>query len=302
MAYRIAYLLEKKELSPSIVALTFSNKARQELKNRIEEFIPNSHSINVHTFHSFCSYILRTYGQDQLGILVTNRLFTSQFSIVNEQDSLRFVKKILKQSNITHLKEENIFNQITQLKEKVVTEWTQNISSSSSSSSSSSTSSLLNKTNSKIKLISSSPYPINDPIILALFESYEQLLRNNNAADFSDLLILTWKLLRQYPQIRQLIQNQYKHILIDEYQDTNLLQYELTKLLYQPPSIESLKLQTNEKETKLIDSHDNNSNNLFSRSLFVVGDVNQSIYSWRGALPENLTLLEKDFNQSSKKY
>lgn len=272
------------ELNTSIIALTFSNKAKQELKSRVENLIRNSQTINVHTFHSFCSNILRTYGQNYLGTLVNNNhSFNSQFSILSEDDSIRVIKKLFRQNQITHLNESRVFNQIIQQKESIITNWYQH-----------STNTLLNSSSLSSSSISHS---LKDPLLQSLFESYEQQLRNNNSVDFSDLLILTWRLLREYPVIRQTIQNRYQHILIDEYQDTNHIQYELTKLLFQPPSNESLKLQSNTEDQNDNDYYNNDNNN---RSLFVVGDINQSIYSWRGAYPENLSLLEKDFHNSVK--
>lgn len=231
-----------------MVALTFSNKAQQEMKNRIEELNPpNLHCVKVYTFHSFCSRILRTYGRDILGELVQNPSFDSNFSTLDQQESLRMIKNILRRNSLSHLKEVEVYNRILKSKESNVLKWS-------------------SKSNECPIILSSIDH--------MLIDAYEKILRENNVADFSDLLILTWRLLKEYSTVRANLQREYQHILIDEYQDTNKLQYEITKLLYQPPD---------------------GSRTEWPRSLFVVGDVNQSIYSWRGALPENLAHLSHDF-------
>lgn len=234
------------------MALTFSNKAQQEMKNRIHELNPpNLQAVKIHTFHSFCSKILRSYGQQFLAKLVHNPSFASNFSTLDQSESLRIVKNILKRNNLSHLKEEDIFNQIVRSKESIVMNWSESFHEFP-------------------RMITSTDQ--------VLIDSYDRELRENNAADFSDLLVLTWRLLREYSSVRALLQREYQHILIDEYQDTNKVQYEITKLLYHPPAVEGY------PDLRI------------SRTLFVVGDVNQSIYSWRGALPENMNRLSQDFN------
>jgi DNA helicase II / ATP-dependent DNA helicase PcrA len=257
LAHRIVHLLDELPHQSSIIALTFSNKAQQEMKSRVDELNPNNiRAVKIHTFHSFCSRILRTYGRDVLGDLVNNPSFASNFSTFDQAESLRLVKNILKRNQLNNLKEDDVFNQITKSKENTVLNWTNQAPNFSLSAS---------------------------RVDRLLYDSYERDLRESNAADFLDLLVLTWRLLREYPIIRAELQRDYQHILIDEYQDTNLLQYEITKLLYQPPAKESLLDQPDLLSV------------VTPRSLFVVGDVNQSIYSWRGALPENLNRLTKDF-------
>jgi DNA helicase II / ATP-dependent DNA helicase PcrA len=256
LAHRIVHLLDELPQQSSIIALTFSNKAQQEMKSRVDELNPdNVRAVKIHTFHSFCSRVLRTYGRDVLGDLVQNLSFASNFSTFDQSESLRLVKNILKRNQLNHLKEDDVFNQITKSKEGIVLNWTNQ--------------------DSKFTLSS-------NRVDRMLYDSYERDLRESNAADFCDLLVLTWRLLREYPVIRADLQKDYQHILIDEYQDTNLLQYEITKLLYQPPAKESL-------------VHRPDLSVPTPRSLFVVGDANQSIYSWRGALPENLNRLSNDF-------
>ena len=226
------------------------------MKSRLQELNPdNARAVKIHTFHSFCSRVLRTYGCDVLGDLVNNSSFASNFTTFDQTESLGIVKNILKRNQLKSLKEDDIFHQITKLKESIVLNWT----------------------NQDPKFTLSSTR-----VDQLLYDSYERDIRENNAADFCDLLVLTWRLLREYPVIRADLQRDYQHILIDEYQDTNLLQYEITKLLYQPPAKESLVHRPDLLVTN-------------PRSLFVVGDANQSIYSWRGALPENLNRLSNDF-------
>jgi DNA helicase II / ATP-dependent DNA helicase PcrA len=263
LTHRLVYLL--KDLAPqsSIVALTFSNKAQQEMRNRVDELNPsNLQAVQIYTFHSFCSKILRTYGRNFLADLVSNPSFSSNFSTLDEEDSLRIITGILKKNQLDTLDVVDTYRQIMKSKENIALDWG---------------AMLIDQPITRSK---------STPLERLLSESYERELRESNAADFCDLLVLAWRLLREYPVVRAAIQGQYQHILIDEYQDTNLLQYEITKLLYQPPPTEALPSPLTDLKT--------------FRSLFVVGDSDQSIYSWRGALPENLSRLTHDFKGCSQ--
>lgn len=112
--------------------------------------------------------------------------------------------------------------------------------------------------------------------IAAIYEEYENTLNNNNAIDFDDMLMLTVKLLEQNAKVREYYYNRFQHILVDEYQDTNLAQYRLVKMLY-TNNLEELPPE---------------------RSLCVVGDVDQSIYSWRGADYTIILNFQKDFKNT----
>lgn len=234
---RIAYLIEEMKVSPyNILAITFTNKASKEMSERLYSMIGNaSKNAQVSTFHSFGLKILRencTY----LG-------YTSNFVIMDSDDSLSIIKKILKSMNL----DSKIYNP-SQIRNKI--------------------------SGCKNELMEPSDYEkfaISDfeKVCLDVFKKYEIELKQNNSIDFDDLLILPIKLFRKYPEILQKYQERFKYILIDEYQDTNEAQYILTKMI-------SAKY----------------------RNICCVGDVDQSIYGFRGANYRNILNFEKDYKEA----
>ena len=232
---RIAYMVQNGEIAGKILAVTFTNKAAKEMKERLSAIIGENivKYMWVGTFHSICGRILR---QD-----IENYTFQSgkkldkNFTIYDETDSLAVIKQAVKKLNL----DDKIYQ--PKLIKAVIS-------------------------NAKNKMQDAYTFAtfardFKSQKIAQVFELYENTLNNNNAIDFDDMLMLCVKLLEQNPDVRKKYYDKFQHILVDEYQDTNQAQYQLVKALYT-----NLQAQIPEE-----------------RSLCVVGDVDQSIYSWRGA-------------------
>ena len=231
---KIAYLIEELDISPyEILAITFTNKAALEMRERVDKMIGNeSKYIQISTFHSFGLKILR---ENYKALDYANN-----FVIMDSDDSLTIVKKILKNLNY----DPKIYNPKA-IRNKI--------------------------SNCKNELISPSDYERYiasdyEKVVSEVYNKYEEKLKQNNAVDFDDLLLLPIKLFRKYPNILQSYQERYKYILIDEYQDTNEAQYILSKMI-------SAKYQ----------------------NICVVGDADQAIYGFRGANYKNILNFEKDY-------
>lgn len=196
---KIAYLVEKMHVSPySILAITFTNKAAREMKERISLLIgADAKKMQISTFHSFGLRLLRE-NSEKLG-------YTSNFSIMDSDDSLTIIKKILKELNYDPkmYNPRAIKNQISSCKNEIVSP------------------------------DAYEKYAISEfeKVVLEVYRKYEKKLSQNNAVDFDDLLILPIRLFRDYPEVLQNYQERYQYILIDEYQDTNEAQYVLSKMI-----------------------------------------------------------------------
>ena len=245
---RIAYLIQNGAYSREILAVTFTNKAAKEMRERLTNMLGEQSTkfMWVGTFHSICGRILRQ-DIDNYTFKSTNKKLDKNFTIYDEQDAMNVIKQAIKKLNLDDKK----------YQPKVIK---------------------AHISNAKNKMMDAYTYATyaRDFVsqkIADVFEIYENTLNNNNAIDFDDMLMITVKLLKQCPEVRQKYYDKFKHILVDEFQDTNLAQYELVKLLFTNGSNE----------------YDRN------RSLCVVGDVDQSIYSWRGADYRILLNFKKDF-------
>lgn len=240
---RAAYLIKEKLAEPrEILLLTFTNKAASEMKRRVLEYTGRQLLFSG-TFHSLGVKILRLESQKQTkGLKISNRLINAQFTIYDDQDQLQLLKNIYKQENIDQqeLKINVLRSLISQIKNQLL-----------------SPIDYQNTANNDFDLKVAKVYKI-----------YEKRLKVENALDFDDLLILSYQLLKENEEIRHQYQNQFKYVLIDEFQDTNKVQYLLSKILAKPQN-----------------------------DLFVVGDFSQSIYAWRGADYRNLRQLSVDFPQ-----
>ena len=234
---KVAYLIEEVGISPyNILAITFTNKAAKEMSNRLYRLIGDkAKNVQVSTFHSFGVKILRENFK-YLG-------YDKNFIIMDSEDSISVIKKILKEKGI----DPKIYNP-NAIKNKI--------------------------SSCKNEMMSPKDYEKYvasdfEKIVLLVYELYEGTLKKNNSIDFDDLLILPIKLFRENPNILQNYQERFQYILIDEYQDTNEAQYILTKMI-------SAKY----------------------RNICCVGDVDQSIYSFRGANYKNILNFEKDYKDA----
>ena len=244
---RIAYLVQNGVKPRDILAVTFTNKAAKEMRERLASILDENtvKYMWVGTFHSICGRILR---QD-----IENYNFKSgksldhNFTIYDDSDCMSVVKNALKKLNM----DEKVYQP----------KYVRTVIS-----------------NAKNKMEDAYQFAtfardFKAQKIAAVFEEYENTLNNNNAIDFDDMLMLTVKLFEQNSAVREKYFSRFKHILVDEFQDTNIAQYKLVNMLY----------------TNLTDEIPN------SRSLCVVGDVDQSIYSWRGADYKIILGFQKDF-------
>ncbi|MCM1003796.1 MAG: UvrD-helicase domain-containing protein [Candidatus Gastranaerophilales bacterium] len=244
---RIAYMIQQGAIAGKILAVTFTNKAAREMKERLSSILGENvvKYMWVGTFHSICGRILR---QD-----IENYQFQSgkkldkNFTIYDETDSIAVIKQAIKKLNLDDkiYAPKLIKTVISNAKNKMQDAYT----------------------------FATFARDFKSQNIAKVFEAYENALNNNNAIDFDDMLMLAVKLLEQNPEVRKKYFDKFQHIMVDEYQDTNQAQYQLVNALYtnfQPDVPEE-------------------------RSLCVVGDVDQSIYSWRGADFRIIMGFQKDF-------
>ncbi len=236
---RIAYLIGEKHVAPtSIMAVTFTNKAADEMKKRIVSMIgPVGKNVFVKTFHSAGVSILRKYG--------TAINIPENFSIYDSRDQEDLVKEILLEQrvDVKKVKPFSIMSKISEIKDK---------------------SQLLEGAD----MIAMMPkiFGVNFP---ELYEQYHARLHSRNALDFNDLLIETVRLIRTSADTLAKLQNTWRYFMIDEYQDTNTAQYLITKYIASK-----------------------------TRNICVVGDDDQSIYSWRGADIRNILNFESDYPEA----
>lgn len=247
---RIAYLVQNGVRPKDILAVTFTNKAAKEMKERLGKIIGENtvKYMWVGTFHGICGRILRE-NIDNYNFQSGKKL-DKNFTIYDETDSNAVIKQAVKKLNL----DDKVY--APKLVKSIIS-------------------------NAKNKMQDAYTYAtfardFKSQKIASIYEEYENTLNNNNAIDFDDMLMLTVKLLEQNAEVRSYYFNRFQHILVDEYQDTNLAQYRLVKMLY-----------TNNSEEIPPE-----------RSLCVVGDVDQSIYSWRGADYTIILNFQKDFKNT----
>ncbi len=234
LTYRIAYLIQEKRVQPwNIFAVTFTNKAADEMRERVERLLGGSAKGTwISTFHSACARILRLH-IERLG-------FKRNFVIYDDQDQERHLKTIMKELNLDFkmFHPRAIQSGLDQLKNEGVTP----------------------------DRYSPNPYNIFQKRLALVYQRYQEDLHRNNALDFGDLLTFVTILFRRFPEVLRSYQDLCRYVMVDEFQDTNLIQYQLIR--------------------QMVETH---------RNIFVVGDDDQSIYRWRGAEVGNILNFEKDF-------
>ena len=234
LTHKIAFLIDEKGYDPSeILAVTFTNKAAQEMQNRVKLIIGNNiKSPNIGTFHSICARFLR----EEINLLG----FNSNFAIYDTSDQDMLIKSIINSQKIptNGVTVPTFRSQISYFKSKLINPI-----------------SFLEKSN--------NPFDIS---LSKIFPHYMKELKENNAVDFSDLLLFPLQIFEKFPKTLNKYQNKFKYILVDEYQDTNEPQFHFVKYL-------------SEKH----------------KNITVVGDDDQSIYGWRGADISNILNFEKTF-------
>ena len=238
LTHRIAYLLEQGLAGPEeILAITFTNKAAREMKERVALLVgPDSRKMWVSTFHAFCARILRAHA-DKLG-------YRREFTIYDTADQVRLVKRCI----IELGKDPKRFNprsfqaQISDAKNRLLA-----------------ADDFLRQTEGYIA-----------ENVAEVYDLYQQRLYENNAMDFDDLIMQTVALLEIFPEVRERYQTRFRYVHVDEYQDTNHAQYRLVNILAAG-----------------------------YRNLCVVGDDDQSVYSWRGADIRNILDFERDYPEAT---
>ena len=236
LTHRIAYLIDEKEINPwNILAITFTNKAAREMRERAEKLKTEAQDCLIATFHSMCVRILRREA-DHIG-------YNRNFTIVDPGEQRTLMKRILKNLNLDPKKwnERAIMGTISNAKNDLIDE---------------------------VAYVNLAGDMYTE-IVAKCYKAYQKELRQSEAMDFDDLIMLTLRLFDQNPDVLTYYQQRYQYIHVDEYQDTNHAQYQLVKLLASR-----------------------------FKNICVVGDADQSIYGWRGADMQNILDFEKDYPEA----
>lgn len=237
LTHRVAYLIEEKGVKPwNILAITFTNKAAGEMRDRVNSLVEyGADSVWVSTFHSLCVRILRRF--------IENIGYTTDFSIYDSDDTKTLMKQIFKdlEVNTKVLKERGVLGVISSAKNEMISPEEFMLSAKAEG-------------DSRLKRIAE------------LYIEYQKRLKKNNALDFDDLLVKTVELFQSKQEVLEYYQDRFRYIMVDEYQDTNTVQFKLVSLLAAK-----------------------------YRNICVVGDDDQSIYRFRGANIRNILSFEEMF-------
>ena len=234
ITHRIAYLVQVRKVPPwRIAAVTFTNKAAREMRGRVEAHLGGEAAdLVLGTFHAICARWLRVDGQ-RAGI-------DRSFSIFDDTDQMALMKRVAEALHIDtrRIRERSILSAISHAKSELVTPYD----------------------------YAAAARDYFGEVVARAYERYEQMLAESNALDFDDLIVKVVHMLRDNEEVREKYQERFLHVLVDEFQDTNIAQYQLARLLAR--------------------KHGN---------ICVVGDPDQSIYSWRSADIRNILNFERDF-------
>ncbi len=237
LTHRVAYLIEEKGVKPwNILAITFTNKAAGEMRERVNQLVDfGADSVWVSTFHSLCVRILRRF--------IENLGYTTDFSIYDSDDTKTLMKQIFKDLEVNQkvLKERGVLGVISSAKNEMISPEEFLLSAKADG-------------DSRLQRIGE------------LYMEYQKRLKKNNALDFDDLLVMTVELFQAKQEVLEYYQDRFRYIMVDEYQDTNTVQFKLVSLLAAK-----------------------------YRNICVVGDDDQSIYRFRGANIKNILSFEETF-------
>ena len=237
ITYKIAYLIENGVEPHNILAITFTNKAANEMRERVEKLLSSdSKKVYISTFHKFCGRVLRAY-IESIG-------YNRNFTIYDSDDQKKILSRIIKDLNYddNKIKPRAVANVISYCKNHGIS--TDEYKKGARSD--------------------------NERLYARIFEAYEDAMFKNNAIDFDDMLLLTVRILKENIGARETLSNKFRYILVDEYQDTNLVQFEIVNLLTKGTC----------------------------NKLTVVGDDDQSIYKFRGADIHNILEFESTFENA----
>jgi DNA helicase-2/ATP-dependent DNA helicase PcrA len=232
VTHRIAHLITERGVRPDeILAITFTNKAAREMRERVQRLLPGVAGAWISTFHSMCARLLRRE-------IETLGSYTRDFSIYDTSDRNSLLKRLVREANYD----------TTQFRPAMVGSW------------------ISEWKNTRPGERPTADGGIEEEVFARVFARYEDAMRESNALDFDDLLLKVLQLFEEHPGLRDAWSSRFRHVMVDEYQDTNRVQYRLTR--------------------HLASYHGN---------LAVCGDPDQSIYAWRGADIRNILDFEEDF-------
>ena len=235
ITHRIARLLERGVAPEHILALTFTNKAAREMQERVEKLLGGMR-VRVSTFHRFCSRILRRF-PEHVGL-------KNNFTILDHSDQVSIIRRIMKDEKLDGMFHEpgRVLGRISRARNEMIS---------------------AEQFRQQFEQRPGNPL---DAIVYQVFPLYEARVRQQNAVDFDDLLLHVVRLMDDEPNVREQLDQYFRFILVDEYQDTNLAQYHIVHAMSQ-----------------------------IHHNLCATGDPDQSIYGWRGARPGNISTFERDF-------